>query len=145
MALSPDQMEQLNRKMSDINGAVMSDDPAAIRQRVEMMEQLLERSFTIPGTKIPVGMDSIIGLVPVLGDIVTAGMGAYIVWEARNLGMSKFQLFRMSINVGIDMLLGAVPLIGDAFDFFWRSNSRNLRIIRKHMDKYHPSTRIIEG
>lgn len=145
MMNAQDQMDELKRRMADMNIMAKSDDPAAIRQRVEVMEKLLERSFTIPGTKVPVGLDSIIGLIPVIGDVITAAMGAYIVWEARNLGLSKFKLFRMAVNVAIDTLLGAVPLVGDAFDFFWRSNSRNLRIIRKHLDKYHPSTRIIEA
>lgn len=145
MVMSQDQMDELARKLSDMNAVTISDDPVAIRQRVEMMEALLERSFTIPGTKVPIGLDSIIGLIPVIGDLITAIMGAYIVWEARNLGLSKFQLARMAANVGIDTLLGAVPVVGDAFDLLWRSNSRNLRIIRKHMDKHHPSARIIEG
>ncbi|MBF6601539.1 MAG: DUF4112 domain-containing protein, partial [Sphingorhabdus sp.] len=59
--------------------------------------------------------------------------------------MSKWQISRMAANVGIDTALGAIPLAGDVFDFFWRSNSRNLRIIRKHLDKHHPGTRTIEG
>lgn len=143
MPLSQDQIDALNQQMSSMTD--MSNDPQSVRARVEVMEKLLERSFTVPGTKIPIGMDSIIGLIPVIGDIVTAAMGMYIVWEARNLGLSKFQLARMAANVGVDTVLGAVPLVGDAFDFLWRSNSRNLRIIRKHLDKHHPSTRIIEG
>jgi Domain of unknown function (DUF4112) len=72
-------------------------------------------------------------------------MGAYIVWEARNLGMSKWQLIRMAANVGVDTAIGAVPLVGDVFDLVWRSNSKNLRIIKRHLDKHHPGTRIIEG
>lgn len=143
MPLSQDQIDTLNQQMASITD--MSNDPQSVRARVEVMEKLLERSFTVPGTKIPIGMDSLIGLIPVFGDIVTAAMGMYIVWEARNLGLSKFQLARMAANVGVDTVLGAVPLVGDAFDFLWRSNSRNLRIIRKHLDKHHPSTRIIEG
>ncbi|APG63493.1 hypothetical protein LPB140_02370 [Sphingorhabdus lutea] len=123
----------------------MANDPQSVRQRVEAMELLLERSFHIPGTKIPVGLDSIIGLIPVLGDLITAAMGAYMVWEARNLGMSKFQLTRMAANVGIDTVLGAIPFIGDAFDLLWRSNSKNLRIIKKHLDKHHPHTKIIDA
>ena len=123
----------------------MGSDPHSVRARVEAMEKLLERSFVIPGTKIPFGLDSIIGLVPVLGDVVTAAMGAYMVWEARNLGMSKWQLIRMTANVGVDTALGAIPLVGDAFDLVFRSNSKNLRIIKKHLDKHHPGTRIIEG
>lgn len=145
MAMSQDQMDELKRRMSDINAATKSDDPVVIRQRVEVMEKLLERSFTVPGTKIPVGLDTVVGLIPVIGDVVTAAMGAYIVWEARNLGMSKFQLTRMAANVGIDTVLGAIPLVGDAFDFFWRSNSKNLKIISKHLDKHHPGSRVIEG
>lgn len=120
-------------------------DPIAIRKRIESMEHLLERSFRIPGVNYPVGLDSIIGLVPVLGDVVTAAMGAYIVWEANNLGLPKWKLWRMAGNVAFDSLIGAVPVAGDAFDLLFRSNTRNLRIIKKHLDKHHPSSRVIEG
>ncbi|MGB3472179.1 MAG: DUF4112 domain-containing protein [Erythrobacter sp.] len=120
-------------------------DPASVRARVEAMEILLERSFRLPGVNVPIGLDALIGLVPVLGDIVTTAMGAYIVWEARNLGLPKWKLLRMGANVGFDALLGLVPVVGDAADFVFRSNTRNLRIIMKHLDKYHPETRVIEG
>lgn len=140
MPLSQEHFSQLAK---DLPG--MGNDPHSVRARVEAMEKLLERSFHIPGTKIPFGLDTVVGLVPVLGDVVTAAMGAYIVWEARNLGMSKWQLIRMAANVGVDTAIGAVPLVGDVFDFVWRSNSKNLRIIKKHLDKHHPGTRIIEG
>lgn len=139
----PISQEQFAQIAKDIPG--MGNDPQAVRMRVEALEKLLERAFHIPGTKIPFGLDSIIGLVPVLGDLITAAMGAYIVWEARNLGMSKWQLIRMTANVGIDTAIGAIPIVGDAFDLVWRSNTRNLRIIKKHLDKHHPGTRIIEG
>lgn len=121
------------------------NDPASIRARVETMEMLLERSFRLPGVNFPIGLDALIGLVPVVGDIVSTALGAYIVWEARNLGMSKWHLTRMGINVGFDTLLGLVPIVGDAADVLFRSNSRNLRIIKKHLDKHHPETRVIEG
>ncbi len=139
MPISQDQFDKIAR---DLPG--MGRDPQSVRQRVEALELLLERSFHISGTKIPFGLDSVIGLVPVLGDIVTAAMGAYMVWEARNLGMSKWHLIRMAGNVGIDTALGAVPLVGDAFDLVFRSNSKNLRIIKKHLDKHHPGTRVID-
>lgn len=122
----------------------LSRDPVAIRQRVEALEALLEGMFTIPGINRRVGLDSIVGLIPVIGDISTAAMGAYIVWEARNLGVPKWRLAQMAANVGIDTAIGAVPLLGDAFDLFWKSNTKNLRIIRKHLDKHHPSTVTIE-
>ena len=120
-------------------------DPASVRARVEAMEFLLERSFRIPGVNVPVGLDALIGLVPVIGDLITAAMGAYIVWEARNLGLSKWQLTRMGANVAFDTLLGFVPLVGDAADLLFRSNTRNLKIIKRHLDKHHPETRVIEG
>ncbi|WP_336987461.1 DUF4112 domain-containing protein [Altererythrobacter aquiaggeris] len=123
----------------------VGNDIQSVRKRIETMERLLERSFHVPGTKIPVGLDSLVGLVPVVGDIVTAVMGMYLVWEAKNIGLPKWKLWRMAGNVGVDSLLGAVPLAGDAFDFLYRSNSRNLRIVRKHLDKHHPETRVIEG
>ncbi|MDM7957377.1 DUF4112 domain-containing protein [Blastomonas sp.] len=124
--------------------AALPTDPAAVRKRVEAMEHVLERSFTLPGLNRKVGLDFALGLVPVVGDIITGAMGMYIVWEARNLGMSKLQLARMAANVGFDTLVGAVPLAGDMFDLFWRSNTRNLKIIRKHLDRHHPATRIID-
>ena len=120
-------------------------DIQSIRQRVEGMEMLLERSFRIPGVNVPVGLDAIVGLIPVLGDIVTTAMGAYLVWEARNLGLPKWKLWRMGANVAFDTAVGAVPVVGDAADFLFRSNTRNLRIIKKHLDKHYPETRTIEG
>lgn len=123
----------------------MGRDPQSVRQRVEMMEHMLENAFVVPGTRFRVGLDAVLGVVPVLGDLISAAMGAWIVWEARNLGMTRWQLLRMSANVGIDTAIGAIPLVGDAFDLVFRSNSRNLRIIRKHLDRHHPQTAIIEG
>ena len=123
----------------------LGSDAAAVRQRIEAMEKLLERSLTIPGTKIPIGLDALAGLIPVAGDLITAAMGAWMIWEARNLGLPKWQLWRMAANVGFDTAIGAVPVVGDVFDFAFRSNSRNLRIIRNHLDRHHPATKVIEG
>jgi hypothetical protein len=120
-------------------------DPASVRQRLEAMEQLLERAFVVPGTNYRVGLDAVVGLVPVVGDLITTAMGAWLVWEARNLGMSKFHLLRMGGNVGLDALIGAIPLVGDAFDFVFRSNTRNIRILKRWLDKHHPETRVVEG
>lgn len=122
----------------------LGNDPVAIRRRVEALERLLERALIVPGINRPVGLDAIVGLVPVAGDLVGAALGMYLVWEARNLGMSKWQLARMTANVGFDTLIGAVPVAGDVLDFLFRSNTRNLRIIRKHLDKHHPHTRVID-
>lgn len=120
-------------------------DPAAVRQRLEAMEAVLERAFTIPGTKRKFGLDVLLDIVPVIGDTAAAVMGAWLVWEARNLGMSKWHLARMAGNVGVDWLLGLIPFIGAIPDFFFRSNTRNLRIVKKWLDKHHPEQRVIEG
>jgi hypothetical protein len=120
-------------------------DPASVRHRVEAMERLLERLFVIPGTKQTVGLDVILDLIPVAGDIVAAALGAYMVWEARNLGMSRWQMTRMAGNVGFDWLLGLIPFVGAVPDFFFRSNSRNLKIIKRHLDKHHAETAMVEG
>ncbi len=120
-------------------------DPASVRRRLDAMERVLERAFVVPGINRPIGLDAIVGLIPVVGDVVTTAMGAWLIWEARNLGMSKFQLARMAGNVGVDTVIGAIPLVGDLFDFAFRSNTKNLRIIKRYLDKHHPSTMTLEG
>ncbi len=122
----------------------LGSDPASVRQRIEAMEKILERMFVIPGINKPVGLDVILDLVPGIGTISAAVLGSYIAWEARNLGVSKWQIARMGGNIGVDMLLGAIPWIGAIPDFFFRSNTRNLRIIKRHLDKHHPQTRTID-
>ena len=122
----------------------LGTDPQSVRRRVEAMEQLLERLVVIPGINKPVGLDVILDLVPVVGDVAAAALGAYIVWEAKNLGMSKTQIARMAGNVGFDWLLGLIPWVGAVPDFFFRSNTRNLRIIRKHLDKHHANTATVD-
>jgi len=140
-------MMAINRQEFErtMNRLPLGRDPASVRQRVETMEKLLERGFKIPGTNQNFGLDVVLDLIPVVGDVIAAGMGAWIVWEASNLGMSKWQIARMSGNVGVDFLLGAIPWIGAIPDLFFRSNTRNIRIVRKWLDKNHPETAVIEG
>ena len=137
-----DQRDRLRRMTAELP---LGTDPHSVRRRVETLEQMLEGLFEIPVLGRRVGLDAIIGLVPVAGDAITAAMGLYLVWEARNLGMPRWQLWRMAGNVGIDTLVGAVPVAGDLFDLLYRSNSKNLKIIRKHLDKHHPATVVISG
>lgn len=138
----PTRREQFEAIANDLP---IGRDPASVRRRLEAMETVLERAFMVPGINRPIGLDAIIGLIPVVGDLVTTAMGAWLVWEARNLGMSKFQLTRMAANIGIDTAVGAIPLVGDLFDFAFRSNTKNLRIIKRYLDKHHPSTMTVEG
>jgi len=127
-----------------LSGA-LSRDPAAVRKRVEMMEHVLERLVVVPGIRRPIGLDVMLDAVPFVGDAIAAGLGAWMVWEARNLNMPKRAMARMALNVGFDALLGAIPFVGAVPDFFFRSNTRNLRIIRRHLDKYHPGTATLDA
>jgi hypothetical protein len=139
VAVSDDRFESLAARLP------IGRDPASVRSRVEAMEKMLERMFVVPGLNRQVGLDVILDLIPVVGDVIAAALGAWIVWEARNLGMPKWQLARMGGNVGIDFLLGAIPFVGAIPDFFFRSNTRNLRILKRWLDKHHPDTMTIEG
>ena len=123
----------------------MGTDPQSVRQRVEAMEKLLERLFVIPGINKPIGLDVILDLIPGIGDVAATALGAYIVWEAKNLGMSRWQIGRMAGNVGFDFLLGLIPWIGAVPDFFFRSNSRNLKMIKLHLDKHHAAGATVPG
>ena len=139
MAIDPRNFDRITSQLP------VGRDPASVRRRIEAMEHLLERAFTIPGINRPIGLDVILDLIPVVGGLTAAAMGAWIAWEARNLGMSRWHLVRMSANIGFDFLLGLIPWIGAIPDFFFRSNTRNLRIVKRWLDKHHPETRTIEG
>ena len=120
-------------------------DPLSVRRRVEALERILERMFVLPGLNRPVGLDVILDLVPIAGSTAAAALGAYMAWEARNLGMSKWQVARMAGNVGVDWLLGLIPWVGAIPDFFFRSNSRNLKMIKLHLDKHHAAGATVPG
>ena len=92
----------------------------------------LDEAFRVPGTRLRVGLDPILGLVPGLGDMAGAIMGVWILVEAAGLGASRATLVRMAVNIGIDALVGAVPLLGDLFDVGWKANRRNLELLDRH-------------
>jgi hypothetical protein len=123
----------------------LKSDPHSVRKRVELMERVLERSVTLPGTKQQFGLDVILVAIPIIGDVAGAALGSYMIWEARNLGMSKWQMSRMAGNVGVDFMLGLIPFVGMIPDFLFRSNSRNLKIIKRHLDKHHAAGATIEA
>jgi hypothetical protein len=104
-------------------------------RRLDALATLLDSAFVIPGTTIRMGVDGLIGLVPVVGDLVTTAISSYILYEARKLGVSKFTLARMAGNVAVDGLIGAIPIVGDMFDIAFRANRRNVRILRAHLER----------
>lgn len=125
--------------------SLTGSDPVSVRRRVEAMERLLERVIVIPGINRPVGLDVILDIVPFAGTAAAATLGSYMAWEARNLGMSKWQVTRMAGNIGVDFLFGLIPWVGAIPDFFFRSNTRNLRIIKRHLDRKHPAGATLES
>ncbi len=120
-------------------------DPASVRKRIEGLEHVLERMVVIPGINRPVGLDVILDFIPGVGPTVAAALGSYLAWEARNLGMSKWATARMAGNIGVDWLFGLIPWVGAIPDFFFRSNSRNLKIIKRHLDKHHAASATVDA
>ncbi|HEY8333533.1 MAG TPA: DUF4112 domain-containing protein [Tardiphaga sp.] len=103
--------------------------------RLDGLAKLLDVAFIVPGTNIRYGIDGIIGLIPVLGDIVTTAISLWVVREARALGAPWHVTMRMLGNVALDGVVGIVPVVGDAFDVMFRANIRNVRMLRKWLDK----------
>lgn len=103
-------------------------------QRIRLLSRLLDNSIPLPGG-YRVGLDPIIGLFPYLGELVTSGISFYLLFEAACLGLPKRVLGKMVTNIMVDSLAGSFPVLGDIFDFFWKSNMRNIQIIEA---EYHP-------
>lgn len=103
--------------------------------RLEALAKLLDVAFILPGTKIRYGIDGLIGLIPVVGDIITTAISLWLVREARALGAPWHITARMLGNVAVDGVVGLVPLAGDAFDVMFRANVRNVRLLRRWMEK----------
>jgi hypothetical protein len=108
-------------------------DRADALRRLEILAQLMDNAFLIPGLNRRVGLDAIIGLVPGIGDAVTTLVQSYVIWEARRLGAPKTLIARMVGNVALDGLVGLIPFAGDAFDAVFKANIRNVRLLREYL------------
>jgi Domain of unknown function (DUF4112) len=109
--------------------------------RLRRLSYLLDNSIPIPGTPFRIGLDSIIGLIPGVGDLVGGAFSLYIILEAAKLGAPRSLLARMGWNVAIDVLVGAVPLLGDLFDAGWKANVRNLALLERQVQRPVESAR----
>lgn len=103
--------------------------------RLETLATLMDAAFEIPGTGIRMGLDGLLGLVPVAGDVLSSLVSSYVVWEARRLGAPRWLVARMMWNVGVDTVVGSVPVVGDAFDVLFRANRKNVALLRRHLRK----------
>jgi hypothetical protein len=102
-------------------------DEAAIA-RMRFVATVLDDAVRIPGIGVRVGLDSVLGVAPVAGDVLTGALSLYLVVESARLGVSVSTLLRMIANVGVDTAAGSVPVVGDLFDVFWKANRKNLRL-----------------
>ena len=105
-----------------------------VRERLAWLAWLLDSSIPIPGTRLTIGLDALIGLVPVLGDAAGVVLSGYIVREAAALGAPRSILARMAFNVALEGLVGMIPLAGDVFDAAWKANQRNVRLLGAWLD-----------
>jgi hypothetical protein len=103
--------------------------------RLETIAKILDVAFILPGTKIRYGVDGIVGLVPVVGDIIAAALSLWVVYEARALGAPWYITARMLGNVAFQGVVGTVPVAGDAIDVLFRANMRNARLLRRWLEK----------
>jgi hypothetical protein len=101
--------------------------------RARALARLLDSAVTVPGTNIRVGADSLIGLIPGLGDIAGAVFSGYIVLVATRLGAPASVVARMLLNIGVDTVVGSVPVLGDLFDVAWKSNQMNVALLERHL------------
>ena len=112
-------------------GELMADLDRRLNS-LRSLQRLLDEAFRVPGTNLRFGLDPIIGLVPWVGDALTAVLSCAIVIQAHHMRLPRVVQLRMLLNVGIDMLIGLVPLLGDVADAFWKSNTRNLALLEAH-------------
>lgn len=125
------------------NDAISAGDSAALAvdaatadrlARLRRISSLLDSEFEIPGTRVRIGLDPLLGLLPFVGDATATAASAYVVAEAAALGAPRATLARMCVNLLVDALVGSIPLVGDAFDAVWRANDRNVRLLEARID-----------
>ncbi|HPE62410.1 MAG TPA: DUF4112 domain-containing protein [Thiolinea sp.] len=111
--------------------------PEARQNRLQQLERLawiLDSAIRIPGTGWRIGLDGLIGLVPGIGDLSAGAISSYILWQAMRLRVSPLIMMRMALNVAFESVLGVIPFFGDLFDFAFRANRRNVRLLRAYLD-----------
>jgi hypothetical protein len=113
--------------------SISRPDSSSIDKHLEHIAFMMDRAIKIPGTNIRFGLDPIIGLIlPEAGDAITMIVSAYIVIASVRYGLAKIVIARMVFNIAVDYLIGSIPLIGDLFDFAWKANEKNLRLLNQH-------------
>jgi uncharacterized protein DUF4112 len=109
------------------------DVEAARTRRIRALAKLLDNAIPIPGTSWRFGFDAIVGVIPVVGDLIGGVLSGYIIVEAARAEVSPIILARMLVNIGVDTLVGAVPALGDVFDAAWKANIKNVALLERHL------------
>lgn len=123
-----------------------TDVEVATRVRnVRALARFLDSSIAIPGTNFRFGFDAVVGLVPVVGDVIGGVLSGYIVVQAARARVPVLTLARMLVNIGIDTVVGAVPALGDLFDAAWKANAKNAALLERHLAVAGPPTRLRRG
>jgi hypothetical protein len=125
----------------DVVGVSRAERFRAAERRIGRVTHALDELVAVPGTPVRVGLDPIVGLIPVVGDVVSGIVGAWVIGEAARFGVPRIVLGRMVVNLAVDVAIGAIPLLGDLYDVAFRSNSRNLALFRRHALEPDASTR----
>jgi len=118
-----------------------SEEQRRTRERLQFVAWLLDSSIPVPGTRLTIGLDAIVGVVPFLGDVIGVLASSYILAEANRLGVGKAILWRMAFNVALEGVIGIVPIFGDIFDAAWKANQRNVRLLAAWAERPHAARR----
>jgi hypothetical protein len=118
----------------------MTNLPAERLERLRRFVWWMDEGIRIPGTRLRIGLDPILGLVPGVGDVAGALLAGAVVVESLRRGISRFTLLRMAANIALDAALGTVPVIGDLFDAGWKGNRRNMALLERHLAEPRTST-----
>lgn len=133
--------EPARRVRGEVLGDERSERFAAFERRFSFVSRILDDLVAVPGTRHRIGLDPIVGLIPVVGDAISGAVGFWLIAEATRFGVPRVVVARMALNTIVDLILGAVPVLGDLFDVASRSNARNLALFRRHALEPGASTR----
>jgi hypothetical protein len=125
----------------DVVGPSRAERFRMAERRIGRVTHVLDELVSVPGTPVRVGLDPVVGLIPVVGDVVAAAVGAWVIGEAARFGIPRVVLGRMVVNLLVDLAIGAIPILGDLYDVAFRSNTRNLELFRRHALDPGASTR----
>lgn len=126
------------------HGAVAPRSVEEARARIEAIARVMDSAFLIPGTSVKIGADSLLNLIPGVGLALSKGVSSYLIYEARRIGAPPSMIARMIANLGVDFVISAIPVVGWVGDVFYRANSKNIALLRAHLDQLYPGSAVWE-